>query len=148
MTAFTEKLSRENCCAVLVDYLTGFLPGLRSMEREQFDANVRGYCLARRSAGKLIQQLHGGRLGVWIGQPGQQRMVAGRARVGDYNSYVIAYAYWRVISRVHTGRLGQPSRPGDGQCSDGAALTVPADDGPAASGPSLKQQARGTRRRT
>jgi hypothetical protein len=48
---YTEKLSRGNCCAVFVDYLTGFLPGLRTMEPELFDHNVRGYTLSMRALG-------------------------------------------------------------------------------------------------
>ena len=46
-----EKLDRGNCCAVLVDYLTGFLPGLRIMEREAYDNAVKGYCRSVKALG-------------------------------------------------------------------------------------------------
>ncbi len=46
-----QKLTRENCCAVLVDYLTGFLPGLRTMPREAFDNAVKGYCRSVKALG-------------------------------------------------------------------------------------------------
>ncbi len=48
---YAQKLSKENCCAVLVDFLTGFLPGLRTMEREIFDNNVKGYCRSMKALG-------------------------------------------------------------------------------------------------
>jgi hypothetical protein len=44
MTFAVEKLSPDNACAVLVDYLTGFLPGLRSIDRDDYDRAVRGFC--------------------------------------------------------------------------------------------------------
>lgn len=48
---YAQKLSRENCCAAFVDYLTEFLPGLRTMEPEHYDNNVKGYTLSMRALG-------------------------------------------------------------------------------------------------
>lgn len=44
MSQYTEKLSRTNCAVVLVDFLTGFLPGLRSIDRDLYAHNVEGFC--------------------------------------------------------------------------------------------------------
>lgn len=44
MIPAAEKISPGNCVAVLVDYLTGFLPGLRSIDRDDYDRAVRGFC--------------------------------------------------------------------------------------------------------
>jgi hypothetical protein len=43
-TRYTATLTRDNCSAVLVDYLDGFLPGLRSVDRDLYARNVEGYC--------------------------------------------------------------------------------------------------------
>lgn len=43
---YTEKLSRTNCAVVFVDFLTGFLPGLRSIDRDLYARNVEGWCRA------------------------------------------------------------------------------------------------------
>ena len=40
---YTNKLSKTNCAAVLVDYLDGFLPGLRSIDRDLYERNVKGF---------------------------------------------------------------------------------------------------------
>lgn len=48
---YTEKLSRTNCAVVFVDFLTGFLPGLQSIERMLYDGNVKGFCLATKALG-------------------------------------------------------------------------------------------------
>ncbi|MBV9076380.1 MAG: isochorismatase family protein, partial [Methylobacteriaceae bacterium] len=37
------RLVREQCVGVLVDFLTGLLIGIRTIERERFDQNVRGF---------------------------------------------------------------------------------------------------------
>lgn len=43
------KLSTDNCCVVFVDYLTGFLPGLRSIDRDLYERNVTGFCLSTKA---------------------------------------------------------------------------------------------------
>ena len=45
------KLSRSNCAVVLVDFLDGFLPGIRSIDRDLFAANVEGFCRATEALG-------------------------------------------------------------------------------------------------
>ncbi len=45
------KLSRTNCAVVLVDFLDGFLPGLRSIDRDLYEANVQGFCASVRALG-------------------------------------------------------------------------------------------------
>lgn len=44
MAHYTDHLSTENCSVVLVDFLDGFMPGLRTMESERFERNVNGFC--------------------------------------------------------------------------------------------------------
>ena len=41
MNRFTEKLTPQNTCAILVDFLDGFLPGLKTIEHYQFRKNVK-----------------------------------------------------------------------------------------------------------
>ncbi len=41
---YHATLTRGNCSAVLVDYLDGFLPGLRSIDRDLYERNVEGFC--------------------------------------------------------------------------------------------------------
>ena len=38
---YTEKLNTENCALIMVDYLTGFDPGLSTIPRADFDHNTR-----------------------------------------------------------------------------------------------------------
>jgi hypothetical protein len=40
---FTEKLSRENTCAVIVDFLDGFLPGLKTIDHYKFRKNAEAF---------------------------------------------------------------------------------------------------------
>jgi nicotinamidase-related amidase len=40
---FTEKLDRENCCAIIVDFLDGFLPGLKTIDQLRFRKNAEAY---------------------------------------------------------------------------------------------------------
>ena len=40
---FAEKLTRNNCCAVLVDFLDGFLPGLKTIEHYKFRKNAEAF---------------------------------------------------------------------------------------------------------
>ena len=50
-SAYATKLSRENCAVVLVDFLDGFLPGLRSIDRDLYGTNVEGFCASVRALG-------------------------------------------------------------------------------------------------
>lgn len=38
--AYLTKLSRENCTLVMVDFLTGFMPGLQTIDHDLFMGNV------------------------------------------------------------------------------------------------------------
>lgn len=40
---FNEKLTRENTCAVIVDFLDGFLPGLKTIEHYKFRKNAEAF---------------------------------------------------------------------------------------------------------
>ncbi len=40
---FTEKLTRDNTCAVIVDFLDGFLPGLKTIEHYKFRKNAEAF---------------------------------------------------------------------------------------------------------
>lgn len=40
---YASKLTPDNCVAVLVDYLDGFLPGLRTASPEAYEASVQGF---------------------------------------------------------------------------------------------------------
>jgi hypothetical protein len=40
---YSERLSRDNCCAVLVDFLDGFLPGLKTIEHFRFRKNAESF---------------------------------------------------------------------------------------------------------
>jgi nicotinamidase-related amidase len=40
---FTEKLSRDNTCAVIVDFLDGFLPGLKTIDHYKFRKNAEAF---------------------------------------------------------------------------------------------------------
>lgn len=39
-SAYTEKLTRDNCTLVMVDFLEGFVPGIRTIDRSLFYANA------------------------------------------------------------------------------------------------------------
>lgn len=41
--AYTDPLSQDNASVVFVDYLTGFLPGLRTVDVVLYDADVTGF---------------------------------------------------------------------------------------------------------
>lgn len=43
MDPFSTRLTPETCCAVLVDYLDGFLPGIRTADPEAYEASVQGF---------------------------------------------------------------------------------------------------------
>jgi Isochorismatase family len=40
---FTEKLTRDNTCAVIVDFLDGFLPGLKTIDHYKFRKNAEAF---------------------------------------------------------------------------------------------------------
>jgi Isochorismatase family len=40
---YTEKLSKDNTCAVIVDFLDGFLPGLKTIEHYKFRKNAEAF---------------------------------------------------------------------------------------------------------
>jgi Isochorismatase family len=40
---FSETLTRDNCCAVIVDFLDGFLPGLKTIEHYKFRKNAEAF---------------------------------------------------------------------------------------------------------
>jgi Isochorismatase family len=42
-TRFSEKLSRDNCSAVIVDFLDGFLPGLKTIDQPLFRKNAEAF---------------------------------------------------------------------------------------------------------
>jgi hypothetical protein len=42
-TRFSQTLTRENCCAVIVDFLDGFLPGLKTIEHYKFRKNAEAF---------------------------------------------------------------------------------------------------------
>jgi hypothetical protein len=42
-TRFTEKLSRSNCAVVLVDYLDGFMPGMKTVPPAMFRKNAEAF---------------------------------------------------------------------------------------------------------
>lgn len=44
MNKYQEKLTPENSVLVMVDYLTGFLPGLKSIEQSTYQNNVTALC--------------------------------------------------------------------------------------------------------
>lgn len=39
-SVYTEKLTRDNCTLVMVDFLEGFVPGIRTIDRNLFYANA------------------------------------------------------------------------------------------------------------
>jgi hypothetical protein len=43
MDRFSEKLTRTNCCAVLVDFLDGFLPGLKTIDHFRLRKNAEAF---------------------------------------------------------------------------------------------------------
>lgn len=49
--SYTEKLSRDNASVVFVDFLTGFLPGLRTMTPEFMNDNVTGFIQSTKALG-------------------------------------------------------------------------------------------------
>ena len=40
---YAQMLTPDNCVAVLVDYLDGFMPGIRTMSPEAYEASVQGF---------------------------------------------------------------------------------------------------------
>jgi hypothetical protein len=40
---FAQALTRDNCCAVIVDFLDGFLPGLKTIEHYKFRKNAEAF---------------------------------------------------------------------------------------------------------
>ena len=48
---YLTKLSRDNCLAVLVDFLDGFMPGLRTIDEKPYHANVTAFAKLTRIFG-------------------------------------------------------------------------------------------------